>query len=735
MVSNNPSSERPDAKGESQPSHQAFADSVGDADPPSPSGAPLQPLALPDSKPVDKDAVIGVDGEPLSEGDEPTLPGRLKTLLIGKPRDLQDQSVFKHISLVAFLAWVGLGADGLSSSCYGPAEAFDQLGEHRYLAFFLALAIGGTVFIISSCYSHIIEAFPSGGGGYLVASKLLGKQIGVISGSALLVDYVMTITVSIAAAGDALFGLMGCYSSEWKIYAEGTAIVVLIVLNLRGVKESVQILMPIFLLFLLTHFLLIGGAVSMHLSAAGDVAHNIASGITADVASPSFGFFAMLACFLRAYSLGAGTYTGLEAVSNSMPVMREPRVDTAKRTMRYMAWSLAITAGGLIFAYLLLNIRPVSDKTLNQVLAETLVGDLGFKGHWLGITFVLAAMISEGTLLIVAAQAGFIDGPRVLANMAHDSWMPRWFSNLSERLATHNGVLLMGLTALAALLLTHGNVHTLIVMYSINVFVTFSLSMIGMCRHWFSLRGENPLWRRRLALFATGAVLCLSILGVSLYEKVYWMFRYENDYGGLVTVAVTTGCVVVCFLVHGYYRRVGASLQHLNETLGRLPTSGEPNLAEPDPYLPAAVILVGDYGGLGIHTMLNAVRFAPGHFKSFIFVSVGVIDSGNFKGTGAVEQLREHCEDSLRQYVELGQRLGMPSTSVLSIGTDAVDELEQACLEVVHKFPKATFFAGQLVFQKDTWLHRFLHNQTAVSLQRRMQWAGVPMVILPTRVR
>jgi amino acid transporter len=737
MVSNQSPSERPEAEGASPSSKRPSAGETGDAGPSRPNnGGKAEAIALPGSEVVDGGTVIGVDGAPLSEGDEPSLPDRLKTLLIGKPRNLQDQSIFTHVSLVAFLAWVGLGADGLSSSCYGPPEAFEQLGEHRYLAFFLALAIAATVFIIASCYSHIIEEFPSGGGGYLVASKLLGNKAGVVSGSALLVDYVMTITVSIAAAGDALFGLMGCYSSEWKLYAEGAAIVVLIVLNLRGVKESVQILMPIFLLFLLTHFLLIGGAVSMHLSAAGDVAKNVVSGIKADVGDPKVGFFGMLALFLTAYSLGAGTYTGLEAVSNSMPVMREPRVATARRTMRYMAWSLALTAGGLMIAYLLLNIRSkAGDMTLNQVLAESLIGGIGLKGSWLGVGFILATLISEGALLIVGAQAGFIDGPRVLANMAHDSWMPRWFSNLSERLAAHNGVLVMGFAALAALLFTRGNIHTLVVMYSINVFVTFSLSMIGMCRHWHSLRGVDSRWLRRLALFVSGAVLCLSILGVSVYEKVYWMARYEHDYGGLVTVAVTTGCVILCFLIHGYYRRVGTSLQHLNETLSQLPTSGEPNTAEPDPFLPAAAILVGDYGGLGIHTMLNAIRFAPGHFKSFVFISVGVIDSGNFKGSGAVESLHEHCEESLRKYVDLGQRLGMPSTSFLSVGTDAVDELEQTCLSVVHKFPKATFFAGQLVFQKDTWLHRFLHNQTAVSLQRRMQWAGVPMVILPTRVR
>ena len=118
---------------------------------------------------------------------------------------------------------------------------------------------------------------------------------------------------------------------------------------------------------------------------------------------------------------------------------------------------------------------------------------------WGGSAFVLATLLSEGTLLIVAAQAGFIDGPRVLGYMAHDSWMPQWFANLSERLATYNGILLMGLAALAALWYTKGVVSLLVLFYSINVFVTFSLSMIGMCRHWWELRHENLLWVKRLA--------------------------------------------------------------------------------------------------------------------------------------------------------------------------------------------------------------------------------------------
>ncbi|MCC6123677.1 MAG: amino acid permease [Pirellulales bacterium] len=674
--------------------------------------------------PAAEESVVVESGAMPDEG--PSISDKVKTLLIGKPRDLEDKSVFTHISLIAFLAWVGLGADGLSSTSYGPEEAFVTLGQHSYLAIFLALATAGTVFIISACYSHLIEEFPNGGG-YVVASKLLGRRIGVVSGCALMVDYVLTVTVSIAAAGDAIFGLLDLKGSAWEKYFEFGAIGVLTILNLRGVKESIKLLLPIFIVFLVTHIVVVAGAIGLHLPDAGHVAREVYTGLGDGIRNPEFGLLAMLLLFLQAYSMGAGTYTGIEAVSNSMSVMREPRVFTAKRTMVYMAISLALMAGGLVVAYLLLGIKFNPHKTMNLLLTEAFVKDTGWHAHWSGQAMVFVTLLSEGALLIVAAQAGFIGGPRVLANMAQDSWVPRWYGNLSERLATHNGIILMGLAAMAALYYTGGSIKTLVVMYSINVFVTFSLSMIGMCKHWYALRRENPLWRKRLILFVCGGLLCTSILVVSIYEKFYT--------GGWVTISVTGICVALCFFINHYYNKVGERLRRLDESLGKLNPTGEPTLEAPDPSQPAAVVLVGNYSGLGIHTMLNAIRFAPDHFRSFIFISTGVIDSGAFKGAGAMESLKEHIADSLEQYVDLARRLGMPATSYMRIGTDAVDELEELCLEVVQDFPKATFFAGQLVFQKDNWMHRLLHNQTAYSLQRRLQWAGFPMVILPTRVR
>src|SRR5215813_6725292 len=176
-----------------------------------------------------------------------------------------DPRIFHHVSLAAFLAWVGLGADGLSSSAYGPEEAFKALGsDHRYLAVFLALMIAATVLIISACYSKVIELFPGGGGGYLVATKLLGPRFGVISGCALIFDYVLTISTSVASGIDQIFSFLPERWSGYRFVFKMLILALLVLLNLRGIKESVQILVPIFLVFIVTHFAMVGITLIRH---------------------------------------------------------------------------------------------------------------------------------------------------------------------------------------------------------------------------------------------------------------------------------------------------------------------------------------------------------------------------------------------------------------------------------------------------------------------------------------
>ncbi|HZW07716.1 MAG TPA: APC family permease [Phycisphaerales bacterium] len=654
------------------------------------------------------------------EGSPPpaSMAQRLRRAVIGPPRPLGDKGLFHKVSLVALLAWVGLGADGLSSSAYGPEEAFRALGSHTYLALGLALVTALTVAVISIAYSRVIEAFPHGGGGYVVATRLLGPRAGVVSGSALLIDYVLTITISIAACGDALFSFLPPGWSACKVPVEAMLIGGMIVLNLRGVRESVLVLTPIFVLFVLTHAVLILGGFIAH---AGDLPRTLAeagNGFSQGVSS--LGVVGVLLLFVHAYSLGGGTYTGIEAVSNGLTIMREPRVRTGKRTMLYMALSLAFTAGGILALYLLWRVTPEPGKTLNAVLAERFVEVVP-----LGRTFVVLVLLAEGLLLVVAAQAGFVDGPRVLANMAVDSWVPRRFAALSERLTMQNGVMLMGLTALAALLLTGGDVRYLVVMYSINVFVTFSMTELGMCRMWLARRKQRPDWKKQIAIHVLGLKMCVLILLVTVFQKFLE--------GGWITLAITIGVVSICLLIKRHYNAVGASLARAFEGLEKMPPLPAVRPGPPAADDVTAVVLVGAYGGFGVHTLFNVFRAFPGHFKSVVFVSVGVIDSGGFKGDDSIERLGVETERMLARYVELAGRLGVPAAARSAVGTDAVEEAVSLCLRVAKEHPRSTFFAGQVIFPRESWVHGLLHNQTAFAIQRRLQLAGHGVVILPAR--
>lgn len=652
--------------------------------------------------------------------EEPLSPGtKLKHFFIGRPRSIKDPSLFHKLALIPLLAWIGLGADGLSSASYGPEEAFKVLGKHTSLAVFLALATALTVFIISYAYSRIIEYFPSGGGGYIVASHTLGEKAGVLSGAALLVDYMLTITVSIVSCGDAIFSFLPLTLQSYKIPFETAAILFLVVLNLRGIKESVTTLAPIFIIFLLTHILMIGYGIIIHIPDIGAVARGIRADYQSGLAT--LGGAGMLFLFLKAFSLGGGTYTGIEAVSNGLQVLREPRVHNGKITMRYMAASLALTAGGILICYLLLGVGPTPGKTLNAVLAGKVFAAWGF-----GAVLAAVTIFSEGALLLVAAQAGFMDGPRVMANMAVDYWFPHRFASLSDRFTIQNGVLLMGGAAVALLLYSRGNISTLVVMYSINVFLTFSLSELGMSRFFIRNRKKEPHWKKHLPVHLVGLTVCLIILVITTYEKF--------PVGGWLTLLITGLVIGLCYLIRGHYNKVRKGVRELDSLLMDVPAHGEPNLEAPDPREMTAIQLVNGYNGFGVHTFLSVVRNFPGLYKNFIFVSVGEVDVGAFKGADAVCALSDSCRGSLQRYVDLARRLGFAAGFRFELGTDIAETASRVCEDVAKKYPRSTVFAGQSVFRQAGIIHRLLHNETAYAIQRELRWKGITTVILPVRI-
>ena len=654
---------------------------------------------------------------------------RFFRMLVGKPRDPLDPHIFHTLSLAAFFAWIGLGVDGLSSSAYGPEEAFIALGEYRHLALLLALMMAVTIAIISTSYSQIIENFPTGGGGYLVATKLLGPYAGVVSGCALIIDYVLTISVSIASGADALFSLVGARWLNLRLPFCFLALGLLMVMNMRGVKESVTVLIPIFLTFLLTHSFAILYGTFGHLANLGDTVAKAAGEI--HMGAQSIGTWGLFLVFMRAYALGGGTYTGIEAVSNGLPILREPRVATGKRTMLYMATSLAFVAGGILICYLLVDVQPVEGKTLNAVLMETISGRWQWGGLPVGTWFLVVAQVSTTALLFSAAQTGFLDGPRVLSNMALDMWVPKRFAHISERLVVRNGIVLMGVAAGLMLWYTGASVRLMVVMYSIGVFVTFSLSQLGMCSHWIQERRAGRPWSHGFLINGVGLLLTASILIITSLLK----FRE----GAWVTLAIAAALAFLCIRIRSHYRRIREMLARLDDDLMNVPTdeSGADEAVKPavmDRNASTAVLLVSGYSGLGLHSFLALHAMFPGQFKNIIFVSVGVIDSGNFKGAQEIENLEKSTRATLERYVRYARALGFTADYRYSLGPLMVPEMRNLCAKVRQEFPRSIFFAGRLIFREEKFYHRWLHNQSSATLQRRLQFDGIPFVILPIRV-
>ncbi len=649
-----------------------------------------------------------------------SLLSKLKQYIIGKPINPFNATTMQHISLIAFFAWIGLGADGLSSSCYGPEEAFSALGYYPHLALYIALATAITVFVISLGYNQVIELFPSGGGGYKVASQLLGPHVGLVSGSALIVDYVLTITVSIASSVDALFSLFPIAYIKYKLLIEGLLILFLFVMNLRGAKESITVLMPIFLGFVVFHFSLI---------VYGIVAHK--TGLTTLIPdtindtkhlSAEMGWLPLLGLLLHAYSLGSGTYTGLEAVSNNVNRLSEPRVRTGKWTMFYMAISLSFTAAGIILLYLLWNAKMTPGQTLNAVVFHHILGD----SH-LGKLLLVITLALEAGLLLVAANTGFIAGPTVLANMAVDSWVPNRFRHLSSRLVIQNGVIVYGILALMILIWTQGSVALLVILYSINVFITFSLSLLGLCVYWATHRQTaSPRWLYRFGFSIFAFLVVTSILCVTLYSK------FES--GGWMTIMITCAVIALCLMIKRHYNVVNKKLTELDTQLTQPITEINTHPVQIDPMQPTAVIFIGKSLGVGMHTLLCVLRIFPRHFKNFIFVSVGVVDVGSFTGRSALEKMRSQVNNMLQYFVQYCQQYGIAAESYAEFGTDIVEKLTELSEKIGEKYPNCIFFSSKLIFENDNWITRMLHNETPNTLQRYLHLQGKELVILPMKI-
>ncbi len=647
---------------------------------------------------------------------------------IGRAVDVFNPKLFEKLSLAAFLAWIGLGSDALSSSAYGPPEIYYTLHGHEYLSTFLAIGIPLTVFVISAGYKQVIALFPEGGGGYHTATTLLGPLAGLVSGSALIIDYILTAAVSVASGTEAVLSALPPQWYAQRILLDVAILLFLVLLNLRGMKESIKVLLPVFMAFLLTHILVLGWGLLSHVSAFPEISRDTLHGIQHD--SLRFGWLFMVALVLRAFSMGGGTYTGLEAVANGVHIMREPRIQTGQRTMTLLATSLSLVAGSLIFLYLIYHAHAHVGQTLNAALYARITGNWDWTGVHLGGYVTFATLLSEGLLLFVAANTGLITAPIVMANMAVDRWLPERFSYLSERFVSRNGILLIGGSAIVLLLATGGHVRTLVLLYSINVFITFTLTMAGLCRHWLQQRHQEPLWLRRFLTSAFGLVVTGGILIITVLEKF--------DAGGWFTLLVTSALIALSYLIYQHYRSLGRRTKELDETmLDVVPENLEPGPALPlDPRGSTAVFFVSRFDGLGLHTLLTAHRMVGGLVKNYVFLLAGIVGQGEFKGIKAIEDLKIYTETEANQYVAFCRAQGMPATWFATYSTDRIQAMEELANVAIRYFPQSIFFAGRVIDADQSGpLWGILHDEVSFIIQDRLQHEGFSMMIVPVHVR
>lgn len=631
--------------------------------------------------------------------------------------------------LVAFLAWVGLGADGLSSACYGPEIAFLALGQHTHLALYLAIAIAITVFVIALGYNQVIELFPSGGGGYKVATQLIGPYAGLTSGVALIVDYILTICVSIASCVDALFSLLPLDTHSYKLTTAIVLLTLLGILNLRGMKESIKVLIPIFLTFFITHALLIIYGILSHSERLTNlIPHTYHETINL---SHEAGWIFILALFLRAYSLGGGTYTGIEAVSNNVNRLSPPRVTTGKWAMAYMAISLSFIAGGIILLYLLWDVVPTAGLTLNAITFKTMMSDWMWYGIDFGAILFLVVMASEAGLLFVAANTGYIGGPTVLSNMAADSWVPVQFRHLSFRLVTQNGIMLIGIAALLILLWTRGHIQILVVMYSINVFLTFSLSLWGLSIHWFKSKKTEKNRTLRLGLSLFGFAVTASILIITTAEK------FED--GGWVTLLVTSLCIFACLFIKRQYTRFKIAMKKVDAQFKQADIQKITPLPL-DPHQPTAIFFIGEHVGIGMYTLKKVLSLFPNQYKNFIFLSVGEVDTQTYDPEADQEDpeadiktIRSKVVRRLSYFVNYCRIRNLPAVDYQANDIDVIEGLTRLAKQKSRLYPNCVFFAGTLIFEQDNWINHWLHNHTARLVQERLQSEGMYMMLLPIR--
>lgn len=430
----------------------------------------------------------------------------LKRWLVGRPltaAQATEERLSNPVALAIF------SSDPLSSVAYATEEILLVLvlagTAALHYSIGISIVIVGLVAILTASYRQTIYAYPSGGGAFIVAKSNLGELPGLVAAAALLIDYVLTVAVSVAA------GIAAITSAVPELHAHrvGLGLLAIAIMtwgNLRGVRESGKI-------FAVPTYLFVGSLGLVIVVGLGRALFGVSGDHPVPSVPPVEGVTLFL--LLRAFSSGCTALTGIEAISNGVPAFREPASKNASQTMIWMACML----GGLFFGLTILahiyGLVPREDETLISQIARISLG-----GGVLYYFMQAATMM----ILILAANTSYNGFPRLASLLANDRFLPNQMRHQGDRLAFSNGIFLLGLFAALLLIVFQGDTHALIPLYAVGVFLSFTLSQAGMVRHWLDRKGRA--WRKKLSINLTGAVatgIATLVLVVTKFTHGAWV--------------------------------------------------------------------------------------------------------------------------------------------------------------------------------------------------------------------
>lgn len=459
-----------------------------------------------------------------------------RQLLLGKPL---ATSQAQHERLSKLKALTVFASDALSSTAYATEEILLVLvlagTGFLYLSIPVAMAIAVLLLIVGTSYYQTIHAYPNGGGSYIVAKDNLGTMPGLIAGASLLVDYVLTVAVSVAAGVAALFSWLP-FLLPYRVELAVAAVAFMTLINLRGVRESGTVFAVPTYFFIVSVFAMLAVGLFRFLT-------NSLQPVDYAALPSEFAFTEEITLFfiLRAFSAGCTALTGVEAISNGIPAFRKPESDNAGKTLIAMVLILGSMFIGITLLAHRVGAVPLEHETVLSQVARGVFGDNALYA---------AVQIATALILIMAANTSFADFPRLSSLIARDGFLPRPLSNIGDRLVFSNGIILLGALASILLVAFGGNTHALLPLYAIGVFLSFTLSQSGMVVHWFKLK--TPNWQREAVINGIGAMATLVVLIVIV------MTRFTH--GGWIVVVLIPIIVALFLMIHRHYREAAAQL-------------------------------------------------------------------------------------------------------------------------------------------------------------------------------